>query len=232
MLAVVLYFWSGWRRRYFTSPARFAVFAKEVVLATAFTGVVGLTLLQLIERVVLKGSPHAEVEHLFGNVYIIAAGLVTVGVLIIWSARASTATVRPAVVGLRAATLIGAIQGLCLPFRGFSRSGATISTGLLLGLDKEQVEEFSFALVVVLTPAVILREVYRLLHAHAGSLAAGGNVVGLLLPSLIGMALSFVAGLLALHWLSRWLEHGRWHLFGYYCLLAAAAVLGIDQLVR
>ncbi|HBZ72128.1 MAG TPA: UDP-diphosphatase, partial [Deltaproteobacteria bacterium] len=41
---------------------------------------------------------------------------------------------------------MGAVQGLCLPFRGFSRSGSTISTGLLLGLDKGRVEEFSFAL--------------------------------------------------------------------------------------
>jgi undecaprenyl-diphosphatase len=232
MLAVILYFWNAWRRRYFSSRARFALFAKEVILATAFTGVVGLALLQLIERVILRGSPNAEVEHLFGNVYIIAAGLIGVGILIIWSARASTTSRRQEVVGFRGATLIGAVQGLCLPFRGFSRSGATISTGLLLGLDKEQVEEFSFALVVVLTPVVILREGYRLLHAHAGSLAAGGDVMGLLLPSLIGMALSFVAGLLALHWLSRWLERGRWHLFGYYCLFAAAAVLGLDQLVR
>jgi undecaprenyl-diphosphatase len=232
MLAVILYFWKAWRRRYFSSRARFALFAKEVVLATAFTGVVGLILLQLIERVILRGSPHAEVEHLFGNVHIIAAGLFAVGILIIWSARVSTATHQPAVVGFRGAVLIGALQGLCLPFRGFSRSGATISTGLLLGLGKEQAEEFSFALVVILTPAVILREAYRLLHANAGNLTAGGSVVGLLLPSLIGMALSFVAGLLALHWLSRWLQHGRWHLFGYYCILAAAAILGIDQFAR
>jgi hypothetical protein len=92
MLAVMLYFWSAWRQHYFSSWARFALFTKEVVLATAFTGMVGLILLLLIERVILRGSAHAEVEQLFGNVYIIAAGLVAVGVLIIRSGRASTAT--------------------------------------------------------------------------------------------------------------------------------------------
>ncbi len=232
MLAVILYFWKAWERRYFSSKGRFTLFAKEVLLASAFTGIVGLTLLQLIERVILGGSPHAEVEHLFGNVYVIAGGLTAAGVLIIWSARAPTAAYLPAIVGLRGAALIGAIQGLCLPFRGFSRSGATISTGLLLGLDKEHVEEFSFALVVVLTPPVIMREGYRLLLSHEGNLTAAGSIVGLLLPSLVGMALSFITGLLALRWLSRWLEHGRWSLFGYYCLLAAAAVLGVSQFVR
>jgi undecaprenyl-diphosphatase len=38
------------------------------------------------------------------------------------------------------------------------------------------------------------------------------------------MLLSFAAGWLALKWLSLWLEHGRWHLFGYYCLVAATSV--------
>jgi undecaprenyl-diphosphatase len=33
-----------------------------------------------------------------------------------------------------------------------------------------------------------------------------------------------VAGLVALRWLSRWLEAGRWHFFGGYCLLAATAL--------
>jgi undecaprenyl-diphosphatase len=44
-------------------------------------------------------------------------------------------------------------------------------------------------------------------------------------PGLIGMACSFVAGLLALRILSRWLENGRWHYFGYYCLAAAVGVM-------
>jgi len=35
---------------------------------------------------------------------------------------------------------------------------------------------------------------------------------------LIGMVLSLLAGLFALRWLSAWLEKGRWHWFGYYCL--------------
>jgi len=46
--------------------------------------------------------------------------------------------------------VIGAVQGLCLPFRGFSRSGGTISAGLLVGIERRQIEEFSFALAVVL----------------------------------------------------------------------------------
>ena len=122
------------------------------------------------------------------------------------------------------------MQGLCLPFRGFSRSGATISTGLILGLPKQKLEEFSFALAVVLTPPVIAKEALRLVKAHA--LSGQGSVLHLFVPGLVGMVLSFIAGLLALKWLSRWLEGGRWKFFGFYCLVAAAGVLLIHFKVK
>lgn len=115
------------------------------------------------------------------------------------------------------------MQGICLPFRGFSRSGSTISTGLLLGLPKQKLEEFSFALAVVLTPPVIAKEALRLLKAR--TLDDNSSAMHLFVPGLVGMILSFIAGLLALKWLTRWLEGGRWKLFGYYCLVAAAGVL-------
>jgi undecaprenyl-diphosphatase len=161
---------------------------------------------------------------------VIAAGLAAVGAMIIFSARQPSDSSRS--LGMREAAWIGAVQGLCLPFRGFSRSGSTISTGLFFGLDKVRVEEFSFALAVVLTPAVILREGYRLLEAHEGSLTGASNLFSIALPSLTGMVFSFAAGLLALRWLSRWLERGRWHFFGYYCLAASIAVLVVDRLLR
>ncbi len=112
---------------------------------------------------------------------------------------------------------------MCLPFRGFSRSGATISLGLLLGMAKTRAEEFSFALAVVLTPAVVGLEARRLIR-HRGE--AAGAPIGLhdFLPSLVGMVFSFVAGLVALRLLSRLLERGRWWVFGVYCLAAAAGV--------
>jgi len=229
MLAVIVYFWRSWRERYFASFNTFWRFTKLVTVATALTGVVGLALMVFIERVILRGSVHAEIEQLFGNAYVIAGGLATVGIMIIFSAQKPANASRP--LGVRESAWIGAVQGLCLPFRGFSRSGSTISTGLFFGLEKVRVEEFSFALAVVLTPAVILKEGYRLLKAHEASLIAG-NLFSIAWPSLVGMFFSFGAGLVALRWLSRWLERGQWHFFGYYCLVAAITVLVVDQLLR
>lgn len=119
---------------------------------------------------------------------------------------------------------IGGVQGLCLPFRGFSCSGATISAGLLLGIARSRAEEFSFALAVVLTPPVIAREVIRLLKTQSTDELSGTTMTSIFLPGLVGMALSFASGILALRWLSAWLDRGRWQLFGLYCLLISLVV--------
>src|SRR5205814_9841070 len=121
----------------------------------------------------------------------------------------------------RVAASVGLVQGLCLPFRGFSRSGATISVGLIAGLPRKFAEEFSFALAVVLTPPLIVRQTWKLLKSPE---AADAHLVDLLLPGLIGMGLSFLSGLAALWLLSAVLERGRWGFFGVYCLLFAGVV--------
>lgn len=221
MFAVIAYFWSAWRRAFFGSALQLRASLVRVVLATGVTGVVGLALLQVIKHVVAGGRADYEIEQLFGDARVMTGGLVAAGLLILVASRRADRPVRD--ISLRQAGWIGAIQGLCLPFRGFSRSGATISAGMLLGAARQRAEEFSFALAVALTPPVVAREAWRLLKNQALAAQPGG-VAHLLAPGLTGMVFSFLAGLLALRWLSRWLEQGRWHWFGIYCLLAAAVV--------
>jgi undecaprenyl-diphosphatase len=229
MFAVIFYFWNSWKASFFASGKAFLDSVKLIVLATAFTGVVGIALKHVIERFILKNVPYAEIELLFGNLTLIAAALAAAGLLIICAGIIGNRSRETTPLGLGESSMIGAVQGLCLPFRGFSRSGATISAGLLLGIAKTKAEEFSFALAVVITPPIIVREVLRLLKAHAVTSSHGVSLAGLFLPSLVGMAVSFLSGILALRWLSRWLEHGRWQLFGLYCLCASVAVFLLQR---
>jgi undecaprenyl-diphosphatase len=229
MFAVILYFWRAWKRAFFSSREAFMRFARLIVIATAATGVLGLGLKAGIEQVMRHQHPEkkAEVEQLFNNLELMAAGLAAVGVLILWSGlRANVAGREDLTDG--DSLSIGAIQGLCLPFRGFSRSGATISLGLLLGAARTRAEEFSFALAVVLTPAVVALEALRLVRHHGETT---GSPIGLhdFLPSLAGMVFSFLAGLAALRLLSRLLERGKWWVFGIYCLAAAAGVFALSR---
>lgn len=223
MFAVIAYFWNNWKRDFFNAPGNIRAFVVQIILATLCTGVVGYGLKVLIEKIFMRGVPHAEVENLFANLPLIAGALAAVGVLIIYAGLREEKSPRHAEIQPKHACWIGLVQGICLPFRGFSRSGSTISTGLLLGLPRQKLEEFSFALAVVLTPVVLAREGRRLLKAH--TLSGDGSALHLFGPSLVGMIFSFAAGLLALKWLTRWLEAGLWKFFGYYCLLAAAGVL-------
>jgi undecaprenyl-diphosphatase len=226
MFAVVVYFWAAWRRTFFLSRDAFRRIALLLVYSTLLTGLVGYPIKLGIEKIALRNVANAEIEMIFGNLTLVAVALAAAGCLIIYAGlRRSSPGEGKEEIGWREAGWMGAIQGLCLPFRGFSRSGATISTGLILGAAKSRSEEYSFALAVILTPPVVAREVKRVLESRHDVAVVGGSAWHLFGFSMLGLVLSFLAGLLALRWLSRWLEHGRWHFFGVYCLAASLGVL-------
>jgi undecaprenyl-diphosphatase len=233
MFAVIAFFWKTWKNAYFSSTDSFKRFAVLVLWATVLTGVVGEALKKVIEKTLFRGAPKAEIEQLFSHLELIAPALAAAGILILVAGllekrQQSSATSDSAkdLLTFSQAGWMGVVQGLALPFRAFSRSGSTISTGMLVGATKEGAERFSFALAVVLTPAVVGLEALRLQKASHAALLAGApiDVRASLVFSVLGMGFSFLAGLIALKWLSSWLESGRWYLFGIYCLLASGCV--------
>jgi undecaprenyl-diphosphatase len=260
MFAVIVYFWTQWRRAYFSSADAFKRFVVRAVWATILTAIVGYPIIKGIEHVerrqflaqVAASSSHipcsygrADIEQLFSRLDLVAPALLAAGLLILWAGLRERGGEKRATpnyerslsragenVTFRQAGWMGAVQGLCLPFRGFSRSGATISAGLLTGAERGRAERFSFALAVILTPAVIGREALRVVHA-AHDATPGCAATGLhssVATALIGMVLSFLAGLAALRWLSSWLENGRWYLFGIYCVVASGVVFYLHHL--
>lgn len=220
MFAVIFHFWKSWHSTYFSSVAAFKHYALRIFTATMMTGIVGLTLQHIIKVYFAGNTSNFEIESLFSNSKLIASGLFVSGILIIVSSRIKESHTEN--LSLIQSVLVGMVQGLCLPFRGLSRSGATISAALSIGVARKTAEEFSFALAVVLTPVVIFKEMVRAFHNSAAL-----SVSSIVFPSLLGMVFSFIAGLVALRWLAGWLEHDKWHLFGGYCLLAACVILWI-----
>jgi undecaprenyl-diphosphatase len=226
MFAVIVYFWKQWKETYFAESEATKRFVWQAVIATFFTGIVGEALIKLIEHTLFRGAPKAQIEDLFSHLEIVAPALLAAGILILVAGlkqgRRPDSTESDQI-SFGQAGIIGAVQGLCLPFRGFSRSGATISVGILQGIKKMRVESFSFALAVILTPLAIGREALRLHHADTSGFAQAA------LPSLLGMVFAFLAGLVALKWLSAWLERGRWYYFGIYCIVASIVVFVLHQ---
>ena len=197
MFAVICYFWKQWRRTYFHSTEAFKRIAILLIVATALTGIIGEGLIKAIEKFAFNGANNAEVEQLFGRLDLIAPALAAVGVLTLFAGiyekrHPFAGSKDTGELGMKQSALIGIVQGLCLPFRGFSRSGATISTGrTLAGVEKSRAEAFSFALAVAITPAADGREVLRLIKAE--HISGGLNLASAdECPAWIGMVCAFV----------------------------------------
>jgi len=245
MFAVIAYFWRTWVQTYFASAEVFKRFAIRAIWASLLTVILGFGLKHVIEKTMFKGQPKAEIELLFGRLDLIAPALAAAGLMILIAGlleRRQISHGKPeqkhrgqsgwTTVTMGQAGWMGIVQGLALPFRGFSRSGTTISAGMITGANKSAAERFSFALAVILTPGVVGLEALRLVKDAHEQAAAGTpiDLHGSVMMSLLGMVFSFLAGLVALKWLSSWLEAGRWYLFGIYCLVASGVVFYLHTL--
>ncbi len=113
---------------------------------------------------------------------------------------------------------VGLAQGLAV-FPGISRSGATIATGLGVGLGREWAARFSFLLSVPAIGGVTVVELIGERHA----LAAGG--ASFWVHSLIGGAAAAVTGYLALQLVIRTVSSQLFHRFAWYCLPLGLLVL-------
>jgi undecaprenyl-diphosphatase len=101
---------------------------------------------------------------------------------------------------------IGIVQGLAI-IPGISRSGATISTGIFLGLNRELSGKFSFLISIPAILGATILEFYKL-----NSIKEGLNPT-----TAIGMLFAFGFGMLALRILMRWIKAGKLHNFSFYC---------------
>jgi undecaprenyl-diphosphatase len=109
---------------------------------------------------------------------------------------------------------IGLMQGIAI-IPGVSRSGSTISTGMILGIDKETAARFSFVLAV---PAIL-----GALVLHLGGIPRMTGALAL--PLAVGFVASFAVGYITLKSLVYIIRKEKFHRFALYCFAAGALVL-------
>lgn len=149
-----------------------------------------------------------EIESFFtGNVVFVGSMLIVTAVLL-----ASTTLVKENTrkITFLHALVIGMAQAVAV-LPGISRSGATISTGLLLGAKREAVTRFSFLMVLIPIIGANLKDVL------SGDMTAEGGVNVLAL--VIGFAAAFISGLFACKWMIRIVNRGNLIYFSVYCLI-------------
>jgi undecaprenyl-diphosphatase len=155
-------------------------------------------------------------ESFFHNLYAVGAALIVTGCFysLLYSSRRSNHQSR--FLNAVDAVVIGVAQGVAL-IPGVSRSGSTITAGLLLKVEKEVAFRFSFLLFI---PAVIGATVLSIIGSDS-SLVAVVDPVSLL----AGLIVTVVIGYISLRLLLRIVLRGRLYLFAFYCWAVGSAVL-------
>ncbi len=174
----------------------------------------GINLLISMLPVVFVGLFFRErIEGLFGSdLVLVGAMLIVTAALLAFShfAKPGNRPITPS-----RAFLIGIAQALAV-VPGLSRSGATISTGLLLGVEREQVARFSFLMVLV--PIIGI----NMLDLVSGDWGGGMLAWPLLLG---GFLAAFVTGTLACRWMIRLVARGKLLWFAGYCALVGIVAI-------
>ncbi len=152
-------------------------------------------------------------ETLFtGNVLLVGLMLLVTGALLLFTNFAST---KDKEVSWTSALIIGIAQAIAV-LPGISRSGATISTALLLGVKKEAATKFSFLMVLVPILGANLKD------AVSGELMASTTSP---LALLIGFIAAFLSGLLACKLMIRIVNQGKLIYFAGYCFIVGVIAI-------
>ena len=164
------------------------------------------------------------VEDIFGSgLIIVGSMLILTAVLLTLGETLSNRQARRAAaegrepgreVGWWDALIIGIAQAFAV-MPGLSRSGTTISTGLMLGVRKSSMAQFSFLMVLI----PILGEAFlQLIGGDFSASTSGISALSLTLGSLT----AFISGYIACRWMIRIVQRARLRWFALYCLVAAA----------
>lgn len=169
-------------------------FSLKIIISMVPAGLVGL----LFED---------ELETFFGGALTFVGFMLIITALLLWLADKAKNTGKP--VSYKDGFVIGVAQAIAI-LPGISRSGATISTSVLLGNDKAKAARFSFLMVVPLILGKIAKDLI------SGDLASSTAAP---LPLLAGFIAAFIAGYAACTWMIDLVRKSKLSYFAIYCFL-------------
>ncbi|MDC3220140.1 undecaprenyl-diphosphate phosphatase, partial [Saprospiraceae bacterium] len=201
-----------------TALSTMVIFRKEII--EIITGLVSFDKEQVdfSGKIILSMIPAAIVGVLFDDhlealfdrqILLVGLMLVLTGALLFLADQAKNTSKR---VSWGNAFIIGIAQMVAI-LPGISRSGATISTSVLLGIDRTRAAKFSFLMVVPLILGKMAKDILSGEITYAE---------GELIPLAAGFVAAFVTGLLACTWMIALVKKSKLSYFAYYCFMVAA----------
>jgi len=180
-------------------------FAALIIVSMVPAAIVGVLFDDLLEQLFDK------------QIVLVACMLILTGLLLFLADRAKNTNKN---VSFKDSAIVGLAQAVAI-LPGISRSGATISTSVLLGIDREKSAKFSFLMVVPL-----------ILGKMAKDLLDGDFSGAVSLPELsIGFVAAFLTGIVACVWMIKLVKRAELKWFAYYCFAVAAIVLIVKATV-
>lgn len=158
------------------------------------------------------------VEGLGNSPAVVAVMLLITGCLLFFSDRLARGTKTARTATVADALLVGVAQGIAT-VPGLSRSGTTISAGMMLGFDRKFAVRFSFLLSL---PAVLGATLLKVIKVFTGELEVD---LELLPKYIVGMVVAGVVGYFAIQLVKLLADKGKFGKFAYYCWIVGAVAL-------
>ncbi len=148
-----------------------------------------------------------QLESLFSGDILFVGFMLLITALLLWLADRAKDTTKP--VSFKNAFVIGVAQAIAI-LPGISRSGATIATSVLLGIDRERAARFSFLMVVPLILGKMAKDIL------SGDISTETANLGILIA---GFAAAFIFGILACTWMISIVKKSKLSYFAVYCFI-------------
>ena len=174
---------------------------------------IGFILLASLPAAIVGLILNSSIETIFSSLTLVAFALL-INSLILFSAQYFFPNAQSTSLSAKNSLVIGLFQALAI-IPGISRSGSTISAGILAKLKPQLVFNFSFLLSL---PAIFGAVLLQLKDLSFFQTQLG-------LPLLLGSITAFVSGLISLKLLKKFVSQGRFSFFAYYCLALGLILL-------
>jgi undecaprenyl-diphosphatase len=204
IIAVIVFFWNDIKSLSYAALKLDFKSKNGRIIPYIIYGTLPIAVVGILFRDLIAG--------MFTDLTVVGAALLTTGAFL-YLTKYSKSTKN---LSGKSSFIVGLSQAVAL-VPGISRSGFTISTGRILGIDRETVFRFSFLLAI---PAVIGATVLEVGSADFSSVGIA--------HTLVGTAIAAIVGYLSLKFLHRMLRKGRLHAFAYYCWAIAVVILAIS----
>lgn len=177
-----------------------SIFSLKVVISMIPAGLAGIFL-------------NEQIEALFGGrLLLVGSMLIVTAILLLLADRAKTTEKG---VGYWDSIIIGISQAIAI-IPGISRSGATISTSVLLGIDRSKAARFSFLMVVPLILGAMAKDLM------SGEVSYESSQI---IPLTVGFVAAFITGILACTWMIALVKRAKLSWFAFYCFIVGAIAI-------